>query len=406
MFVSAPAASFQSIETLFWPESGRFPAYTPEPPDGHIAKFSVFTGLMHDSNLFRLSDNANPASDTIARFGARVDAALPVSRQRILFIAEVDRRDYDNFGFLDHTAYRLGGTWKWLAGSQWSGDLAYGRRKYLSSFGEQSPQQARFKDMITADRAYATAIYQVTARWRGRGALDWWQFNHSNPSQTDLDNRTGSGTIGFDYITPANNSVGGQFKYTDGNYYNRQQVTPGVFVDNQYREHETSLVAHWIVTGKSTLDARVGYTKREHEQLPQRDFGGFTGRLSYDWFVGAKTILNFALWRELRSIEDLTASYVVAQGGSFGPSWAPTDKIVVQGRFVYEKRDYDGDPGFVLTGGPQQQETFRGLNLSMGWTPRRSIELAIAAERGDRSSNVAGRDYDYTAVMGNAKFRF
>jgi hypothetical protein len=238
-----------------------------------------------------------------------------------------------------------------------------------------------------------------------RGGLDWWKYDHAEPTRAVIDLRTTSGTVGVDYVTPAFNSIGAQFKYTEGSYANLQPVG-ALLVDNSFREYEASAVAHWIVTGKSVLDGRIGYTKREHKQLPQRDFDGLTGRLSYDWFVASKTVLNFAVWRETLGYTDVTASYVVSKGASFGPSWAPTAQLVFQGRLVHEKRDFSGAPGLVLGIGPQSKDTFNGVRLSAGWTPRRFIELVVAADKGERSSNTVGRDYDYTAVMANAKLRF
>jgi hypothetical protein len=177
-------------------------------------------------------------------------------------------------------------------------------------------------------------------------------------------------------------------------------------VDNQYDEIETSAVAQWNVTGKSRIDARLGYTSRKHDQVSQRDFQGITGRLNYDWTIAAKTLLNMALWREIRSIEDVDASYVLSQGFSVGPAWAPTSKLVLQAKLLREKRDFEGDPGFVLTASPQREDTFRGARLSAGYTPLRNVELSLSLEKGDRSSNIAGRDYDYNAVNANAKFSF
>jgi exopolysaccharide biosynthesis operon protein EpsL len=325
-----------------------------------------------------------------------------VSRQRILLDAQIEHQEFDRFSILNHDPYRLGAAWKWVAGPQWSGDIGYSRRRYLANLGEI---QAPIKDLITEDRAFASAGYMVTPRWRVRGAADWTEWDHSDPTRITLDNRTTSVTAGLDYVTPPGNSVGGQVKYSEGEFPN-QQVVAGSFVDNRFKEWETSAVAHWAVTGKSVLDARLGYTSREHDQVPQRDFDGATGRLSYDWFVGPKTPLNFSLWREIQSVAEVSASYVLNTGWSIGPSWAPTEKLVFHAKYLREDRDYRGDPGFILTGGPQREDTLKGISLAAGYAPRRNIELAVSVVRGDRDSNVFGRDYDYTTVAANAKFKF
>ena len=404
------SSAFQTIEEIQWPESGRFPAYSREPDDGRNVRFSVFGGVMRDDNLFRLSDATDPLTtigstnraDTIYRYGARLRGDVPASRQRILFEAEVDRRDYHNFGFLDHNAYRLGLAWKWAAGPQWSGDIGVGRRQYLASLAEL---QAPIKDLITEDRAFVSAGYRFAPRWRVRAGADSYNWEHGDASRVTLDNRTSSGTVGLDYVTPAENSVGGQFKYSYGDYPNRQ-VVPGGTVDNNFNEYETSAVAHWAVTGKSALDGRLGYTSRRHDQVSQRDFDGMTGRLNYDWFVAPKTLLNVAVWREIRSIEDVAANYVLSEGWGLGPAWAPTSKLVFHVKYVREDRDYKGDPGFVLTSGQEREDEFRGINLAAGYTPRRNLQFAVAVERGVRDSNIFGKNYDQNAVSANVRLRF
>jgi exopolysaccharide biosynthesis operon protein EpsL len=382
-------------------------------------QFSVSGGIYHDDNIFRLSDNApspvgvSDRSDTIYRVGIGLKANLPVSQQRFLFDAKVDNYEFDRYGQLDHIGYRAGAAWKWQAGQRLSGDIGYTRRRFLADLGEI---QAPLKDLITEDRAYASGGFLVTPRWRVRGAADWIKWDHSEPTRDVLDLQVTSGTVGLDYVTPANNSIGGQFKFSHGDFENRQAFA-GNLVVNEYDEYEASAVLHWIITGKSVFDARLGYTKREHDQVPQRDFEGATGRLSLDWAPGAKTLLNAAVWREIRSVEEAgsleqaAASYILSTGASIGPAWAPTSKLVFQLKAVHEKREFKGDPGpaFGVLPSPGvtvREDTFNGIRLSAGYSPRRNVQLAVSGERGDRDSNILGRDYDYNRVSANAKFQF
>jgi exopolysaccharide biosynthesis operon protein EpsL len=414
----AVASGFETTEDILWPDQGRFPGYPPE-PDPRRVQFSVSGGIYHDDNIFRLSDSApSPAgvsdrSDTIFRVGIGLKADLPVSQQRFLFDAKVDNYNFDRYGQLDHVGYRAGAAWKWQAGQRLSGDIGYTRRRFLADLGEI---QAPLKDLITEDRAYASAGFMVTPRWRVRGAGDWLKWDHGDGTRDTLDLRVTSGTVGLDYVTPANNSIGGQVKFSNGDYPNRQ-VFPGGNVINSYDEYEASAVLHWIITGKSVFNARVGYTRREHDEVPARDFDGGTGRLSLDWAAGAKTLINASVWREIRSVEEqgtleqAAASYILSTGASIGPAWAPTSKLVFQLKAVHEKREFQGDPGpafgtFPGAPGVQREDTFNGVRLSAGYSPRRNLQFSVSAERGDRDSNIVFKDYDYTRVSGNAKFQF
>jgi hypothetical protein len=161
-----------------------------------------------------------------------------------------------------------------------------------------------------------------------------------------------------------------------------------------------------VVTGLSTFDAQLGYTDVRYEQLSERDFSGFTGNLSYDWTPGTKTLINFSAWREIRIYEDASATYILAQGVSVGPQWAPTYRVVFQAKLLYENRDFKGDPGYVLLTGPQREDRFWGGNLMAGWSPVRWLQLALAGEYGKQTSNTAGKDFDYYRIWASARFLY
>ena len=79
---------------------------------------------------------------------------------------------------------------------------------------------------------------------------------------------------------------------------------------------------------------------------------------------------------------------------------------MIQARYLREDRDFRGDPGFVVSGGPPREDTFRGVRLNVGYPPRRNIQLSVSAEGGERESNVFGADYDYAAAAANVRFLF
>lgn len=407
--VCLPALASAQVTTdaIGWPSEGVFPAYPADRIDRRV-EYSVSGGIYRDDNVFRLSDSANAAaiigtserSDTITRLGVGIRVNLPVSRQRFRAEAQLNHLNYDRFGQLDHDAYRLLGVWDWQFGNQWSGDLGYGTRRYLASLAE-----VRAKDLVTEDRIFLNAGYQLTPRWRVRGGLDWFDFEHSAAARNVLDSEVTATTLGADYVTPAGNSIGGQVRFADGRYPNRE-VIGATAVDNRYDEVETSAVARWELTGKSRLDARLGHTSRKHDQVPARNFSGATGRLGFDWLVTPRTGVNFAVFREARSVEDLNASYVIAKGFSVGPRWAPSVRIVLQGRLVWEEQDYRGDPAISLAAGAQRSDKFNGISLAGGYEFSRNLEFSLHYDFGKRTSNIALRDYDFNAIAANAKFSF
>jgi hypothetical protein len=77
-----------------------------------------------------------------------------------------------------------------------------------------------------------------------------------------------------------------------------------------------------------------------------------------------------------------------------------TNKVVLSARFVRENRKYEGDPA-LAAGGVLRDEDLSLVRFGVGWEPQRRWQLSAALDRGERESNIAGRDYNYAAVMGN-----
>ena len=56
--------------------------------------------------------------------------------------------------------------------------------------------------------------------------------------------------------------------------------------------------------------------------------------------------------------------------------------------------------------GVEREDTFNGIRIAAGYTPRRNLKFSLAAERGDRESQILFRAYDYTRISANASFQF
>jgi hypothetical protein len=96
----------------------------------------------------------------------------------------------------------------------------------------------------------------------------------------------------------------------------------------------------------------------------------------------------------------------VVKGVSFGPSWAPTAKLVLMARLVREEREFEGDPRLALGLEPLRDETVDVLRLGFGWEPQRHWQVGFAFDTGKRTSNLAGRDYDFNALSANVAWRY
>jgi hypothetical protein len=392
LLLTAPAVglAFEAVDTL--PLSGSFPAY--EAPPEYPRVFWAEGGVMRDNNVLRRPGGSE--DETIARLGigARTDARV-FGRQRLRLEANAQAYAFERFSDLDHVAYGLLGEWGWELGNRLAGTLGAARRDYQASLAEV---RAAVRDRITADRFYGTAAWRILPDWRVRGGLA--QENADRPSRPLAEREFTTATAALEYVTPLGNALGIEALASEGDAPLGELIDPiGQFIDNDYRRRDVSAVATYNAGAWLRFDARAGRTRFRHTLVPERDFEGSTWRVGVDWLPGRKTLLSLDVYKEVRTILDYDASHALVDGVSFGPSWAPTAKLVFSARLVRDVIEYQGDPAM-------REETVRALRLAAGWEITRRLRLAAGVDRGERSSTFLDRDYDFTAWMANLRYQF
>jgi hypothetical protein len=395
---SLAAHGFEAIDTLPWPSRGLYPAYPRE--DDRPTDYWIQGGVLRDDNVLRTEGGER--SDTVTRLGAGIrHEQRIVGRQRVRLEARGDFYKYNELSELDHFAYAARGDWLWEVGNQLSGTVSLGAVRRQVDISETREERL---DTATELRAGATAGYLITPRFRVRGGVAGSRTERSEARETEM--RATSVTLGADYVSPLANTIGLEYRNTNGEAPTLEFVDPlGAFVSNDYREQEISLVATYALGAQLRTGWRLGRTSRDYDQIPGRDFRGTTGRVFVDWLPGTKTILSFEAYREPRSVIDVAASHVLIEGISFGPSWAVTNKLVLSARVVRERRELEGDPELVLVAGtPLRDDRVNLLRFAVGWEPQRRWQVGLGIERGERESNRVGRDYDYSSVMGNLAY--
>jgi hypothetical protein len=398
---AALAQNFDVVDNIPWPSLGRFPAYPPEPVGQ--TEFWVQAGVLRDNNIFRFADGVNrrnllgtdDPSDEVLRVGAGIRHELLVTgRQRLRLEARGDQYSYHRNSVLNHVAYGLRGEWLWEFTNDLNGALGYERRQRLADLAQL---QTTAKDLIIEDHVFVNGAYRLGPSVRLRAGLDGTKISHSEDARAAGNANAGSVTAGVDYVTPLGNAFGVEFRQTKANYPTPETIGSTLLVDNEFTEREIAAVTTIVAGPQITGTARLGHTTRTHEQFPERNFSGTTWRGTILWTPLQKTGFEFTLYREPRSIIDIASSFVVVSGAAFGPRWAPTPKLVAYALVVRERQF------FQATG---QDEILRTTRLGIGWEPRRFIELSTGIDHGTRVSNTFLRDYTYTTVVANARFKF
>lgn len=394
--IPTAAPAFEGIDTLPWPSAGAFPAYPRE--EDRPTDFWFEAGARREDNALRVENGAQ--ADTITRLGAGIrNETRVVGRQRVRLEARGDYYKYNHFSDLDHFAYSLLGTWLWELGNQLSGTVLFGYDRRQADIAETLADRL---DIVKTARAAATAGYLVTPSFRVNGGVAAERSDRSEALNTET--RAVSVTVGADYVSPLANTIGVELRNTNGEAP-FDVIVGTTLVSNDYRERELSLVVRYALGTQLRTGLRLGRTMRDYDQIAQRDFDGTTGRASIEWLPGNKTILGFEAYREPRSVIDIAASHVLVKGLSFGPRWAVTNQVVLSARFVRERRVFEGDPA-LSAGAPLQDELVNLIRFAVGWEPQRRWQLGVGLDRGERESNLAGRDYQYTAVTGNIAYKW
>lgn len=392
--IPTTAPAFEAIDTLPWPSAGAFPAYPREADT--TTDYWLNAGAARDDNALRVESAEQ--SDTITRVGGGIrHEARVVGRQRVRLEARGDYYKYNQLSALDHFGYSLLGNWLWEIGNQLSGTVLVGQDRRQTDLAETRLERL---DLAKTTRAGATAAYLVTPGLRLRGGLAAARSVRSQALETEI--RATTVTVGADYVSPLANTLGVEYRTTNGEAP-APELVGGVLVDNDYREREFSLVATYALGAQLRTGVRLGRTMRDYDQVSGRDFSGFTGRVTLDWLPGSKTILGFEAYREPRSVIDVSASHLLLKGVAFGPRWAVTNQVVLAARFARERRTFDGEPA-LAAGATLQDEVVHLLRFAVGWEPQRRWQVSAALDRGERESNSAGRDYQFTAVMGNLAY--
>jgi hypothetical protein len=399
LLAPAVALAFETVDTLPWPSSGRFPAYARD--ELRPTDLWAQAGIMYDDNLLRLESGRR--DDTVMRFGAGFRHLQRVAgRQRLAVEARADYYSYSDLSNLDHLAYSGLGDWRWEIGNNLSGSIALGREHRLVDLAEiRSPRRS----MVTTTRLGATGAYLLTPSVRLRAGVATADAERDDAA--DAETRGDSASVGVDYVSPLGNTLGIEVRGTDGDAPVSEEVLGVALIDNDFREREVAFVATYALGERLRADGRLGRTTRKYSELPSRDFEGTTWRLGAEWLPGNKTSLVLDVFKAPRSIIDVSAAHVLVKGVSFGPSWAATSKLVLSARLLREERIFEGDPELVIAPGtPLREETTDTLRFGIGWEPQRHWQVGVALDTGKRDSNIVDRDYKFTALTANLAWRY
>lgn len=373
-------------------------------------KLAVVLGgsVAWDANVFRLPGSVDPLTvvgkpnkdDRIstAYVGLRIDKSLAQQRFQLDVTKTVTR--FNSFTFLDFDALDYRGAWLWRLTPRLSGTLSFDRRQTLAPFADI--------------RTFQRNISNTDSR---RFSLDGWlaggwhlllgvfnsetKFTQVFLPQTSF--RSTGVEAGLRYVAASGSSITATRRSSNGTTLN-QPLDPVNFIDNGFRLQESELVSTWLVSGKSTLNGRLAYIERSHENFPQRDFSGLAGNLDYTWTPTGKLRLNLSVRRDRDAWWEAFSSVRVSDTLSITPIWQVGAKSTLRMLLSCTDRNFRG-PVFVSPGA-LRNETLCSAGLGADWTPQRYVTVSANLQRDRRSSNFTAFEFNDTIAVISASLMF
>lgn len=386
-------------------------AYTGDPLDKientDTLNFILGGQVRYDSNLFRLSGSEDPEptlgrsqkSDIIYTTNAGIRIDKPYSLQRFVVEAMVVDNRFKTYDFLDYTAFNYSAAWHWNLTPRITGVLLAEQKQEMNSFAEFREAE---KNVQTSNVRLFTVDGDLGGGFHAIGGLLDVRARNSKTFDAVGDYQQDGFELGGKYVASSQNWISLLQRETDGEYRGRE-LDPVAQLDSGFDQSETEANMFWRFTGKSSIDAKLGYLKREHDNFDDRDYSGMVGRLLYRWDITDKTQLNVSVSRNLYSYQEAENSYYIAETFSISPVWEYSPKTTFRARYDYSEREYRG----AIVSIPElRDDRLQMFLLAADWKATRNIIVTGALQRDKRSSNFEDFDYNATSASINAQFLF
>ena len=373
-------------------------------------QLSASYNITHDDNLFRLPKNANAAAligrdspaDTIKSTTASAFITKDYGLQHIDFRASAVNYDYTNFSYLGFTAFNYTGRARWSLTPRIRGSISSDRQQSLNSFGDFRNYTQRNERIALNTRA--EAVYELDGAYQLAGAASQLKVTTSSPviEQRGFDLR--SVDVGLRRVFSSRTEAGYRFRVGNGEF--SPASIPGVSsLPSKFDETEHELRLYWAVTGKTNVDTRVSYLKRNYDDFNSRNYSGVVASTNVDWSVTGQINMRAGIARELTDFQSNYSSYATGDRLTLTPSWQIQDKVTLRLRHDQVRRQFRG-PIIGLPPASMREDKLYLTRLTVEWVPRDQISLSAWVQQDKRDSNFSDLSYTSRVVGMLAQLTF
>jgi hypothetical protein len=363
-------------------------------------------GLGHNDNLLCVPEDQPPFNGQLGDYWYSADVGMlfdhTYSRQHITARATWSKTNFDYFKELDYTGKDFLANWNWQVGNHLEGKLGGTYNQTLAPYTDAHTSQ---RNLRVQRGIYVDGGWRMHPSYRVRAAASKDKFNFELESQSFNDRTENAWEVGFDYLPSSGSEIGLVLRRTSGIYPNHRPIGQQQ-INQDYDQNDILAKVLWIASGSTTVNALVGWGKRDYRGQVGQDTSGLTGRVSAAWKPNGKFNYSAALWRAFAPIVSPLVSYTLNTGASIGAGYDASDKLKFDASVIYERRKYNAR--FLTNAREDLDDSVRFANLRAIWTLRAKVQLSALLSHQARTGSVFLGIQNFTAntIQLNANAQF
>jgi hypothetical protein len=355
-------------------------------------------GYTHDSNVYRTPDNFTDANgphtfhvdgDNITSAGLLAGIDQPFGRQHFYANGNVHYNRFSSHDDLNNTSYGLTTGLDWSAMERLSGKFSYLLNNELATYDSGTGiVDFRQKNLQKTQDFDATVKYGLVSLLTLEGDYGHRQIDYSASAYQLYDYSQDAGSVGLKYHPSDLLTLGVDLRHTQGHYPDRTAPL------DKHR-NDLDLLATWVATGESTVNARLSYSKQTYDQDAGPSFKGTTGSISWAYqptgklrFVtsyahdtGEEVGYNFGVTPVGPLLGDFSS---ISNSLQFEARYELTSKIQLVGKAGLLRRTLDS----AITESESGHDELHTASLQANWDVTRSVSLGCSWTHEQRSSSV------------------
>ena len=362
----------------------------------YVGASQAFTS---ETNVFRAPIGQPESDDVYSTTSLLAGVDQKIGRQRLFGDAALRYNHYRDNTQLNHTGYSADVGLDWETIESLSGRLGYTAKENLASYGADQGPFLTTKNLERTQEFVARGQYGMASLLSLEASYVYRRLDYSAPEYAFQEFRQDAGRVALLYRPGGLLTLGFGVRYTKGEYPFAVSTGPGTAQADPFTRKDIDLTAVYVVTGQSTFNARLSYTKEEHDAVTGRNLSETTGAFSWNYKPTAKLAFTteyihdtgaettfFGLGQS--GVNGVGNNSVLSDTFALRAVYEVTAKIEMQAGGRYVERDLTNTtqaPGLPTSGKDRLGE----IKVGITWMPTRTLLFGCSGGREKRGSDSA-----------------